>query len=400
MPSQSRALEASFEPSDKSAVPPGSEKIPALEDFDSFFEKLNNLDHVDWRSAHPANPEPKPFFRAAAKPAPISGGKADALAGLRSAVAQVKQSQRPGMAMAAGEAFPPAKRRGMPGAFRFAATAFVLFLVGMGIGWAALSLPGKSSGDTATTIAAPAPALATPGGTPDGLASDPKVALPSKDASSGRLAAIVPLTEVPSGDTAIAKPATRESAGTASAAKSGDGTAVDLAAAKITGGSEMPAPNGKTGESSLPSDEIAANSKTEDASAKNSGSLAPARKAGLKSKAAKTAPAAAAPAAATETQPVDVTTDPAPLAAGGPQYAVQVGACRSTRCVDNYRALVTPLLPANADTLRVIPVPADGSGMQRVRVAPLDKNEAQQLRTALIQADPRLSNAYVVVVHP
>jgi hypothetical protein len=68
--------------------------------------------------------------------------------------------------------------------------------------------------------------------------------------------------------------------------------------------------------------------------------------------------------------------------------------------VDNYRALVTPHLPANANTVRVIPVPADNSGLQRVRVAPLEKSEAQQLRTALVQADPRLSNAYVVEVHP
>src|SRR5579862_4158808 len=176
MPSQSRALEASFEPSDKSAVPLGSEPIPALEDFDSFFEKLNNLEQVDWRSAHPANPEIRPRPQAKQdKDFKATASKADPLAGLKAAVAQAKQSQRSSLGSSTSD-LPPLKSkkpRAISGAFRFAATAFVLFIVGMGIGWAALSLPSKlnSTGGNSTATTAP---------TPNGLVIEPKVSLPDK----------------------------------------------------------------------------------------------------------------------------------------------------------------------------------------------------------------------------
>jgi hypothetical protein len=444
MPSQSRALEASFEPSGKSPVPPGSDTAPALEDFDSFFEKLNSPDPLGWSSAHPSNPGRKaPAGTAANKPAGAAAkpsGQADPLAGLRAAFAQTQPSQPPGTAQASGQEPPPAKRRGISGAFRFAATALVLFMVGMGIGWAALSLPAKMSGDTATTVPVPAPGA--------GTAAEPKVALPAsgrfdgsspkrsavfdgssrersesaQDGSSDRWASIVPLTEVTPGpdsrDAALLKPAAGESSSSNAAEKSGGSAAVDPAEKQIAqgNGAEALGSDGQTADAGGKPAEAAATGKTPDAAARNpsppAGSRKLARKATPRATPVVTAAAAeAGPApsrlfapreepSAVAPEPVQDSSPASSQAATGPRYAVQVGACRSARCIENYRALVAAHLPANADSIRVIPVPADPSGVQRVRVAPLEQSEAQQLRMALIQADPRLSNAYVVVAHP
>ena len=398
MPSQSRALEASFEPSDKSPIPSGSETIPALEDFDSFFEKLNNIEQVDWRTAHPANPErkagavplpgkPADKIKSSGKP---SAEKADPLAGLRAAVAQAKSAQANGTDTKSP--LMSKKGRKVPGAFRFAATAFVLFIVGMGIGWAALSLPAKLTGESSTAVSTtPAPSKT------DGLVIEPKVTLPAKGDvnATDRTATIVPLTEVTPGDSkndaAVLKSSDTGSADTA--AKSDAPVAVDLAAAKAAGAAAVVADKPEltiANQGIQPSDDLIAGRKPE---TKNATSPAKATKTAAKAK-----PAKAAAPVATASKPA--ATSAQQVATGNGHYAVQVGACRSTKCVENYRTLVSTHLPANADHIRVVPVPADASGMQRVRVAPLEKSEAQQLRAALIGADPRLSNAYVVEVRP
>ena len=365
MPSQSRALEASFESSDKQRVPLGTDPVPMLEDFDSFFEKLNSLDRAEWRKAHPANPE---------RPAERVGGKADPLAGLRAA-GQAKQTQIPGKVPAAPR---PARMR-LPGSVRFALTALALFAVGMGIGWAALSLPNRATGDDAATAAkAPVPAQLID------LKSEPLLGTTPAADKSATLAAIVPLTDV----TAAPNEGASESAG----APAPDGS---------QGVSKPFTAGGETGAGTAKSVSAAAAAPGGKAQAARK-QAKPAKSAILTAKQADSAspsavPAQVAPAAAAHTAPA-----PAVAPAGGVHYAVQVGACRSTRCVENYRQLVTAHLPSNSESVRIVPVAAEGKdgGVQRVRVEPLDKSQAQQLKAALIQADARLSGAYVVDLHP
>lgn len=450
MPSQSRAFEASFEPFGKSPVPPGPDTTPALEDFDAFFEKLNSPDPLGWNSAHPANPERKAPAGAAPNPsgakAPAGAAakpsrKADALAGLRAAAVQARRSQSWAGAQSSGQAPPPPRRRGASGAFRFAATAFILFIVGMGIGWAALSLPEKMTGDTATIVPVPArdaqPQVGREARTATGLVTEPKVALPAdgridgssrkrpavpvgssrerselgQDAASDRMASIVPLTEVTPGtaspDTALPKPAGGTSSSADTAEKSSGPVASDSSAQQAAPGDGTVAPGtaGQPAQTSGMIGSAAQPGNAQDASAKHSARRTASRKP-VRQAPPQAPPAAAAAAAeagsAPSTEPGPAQDAPAatPQTAMGPRYAVQVGACRSARCIENYRALIATHLPANADNIRVIPVPADRSGVQRVRVAPLERSEAQQLRLALIQADPRLGKAYVVAVHP
>jgi hypothetical protein len=200
------------------------------------------------------------------------------------------------------------------------------------------------------------------------------------------MASVVPLTEITSSnspaDAATLKstPADSRSNDTAKAASS---LPADLAAAKVA--------TTPTVDSSISDSTVAADDPSipESAPAAESPKSAT-RKGSFKVKATKAiaAPAKSGPAV---TPAAD---------AGAGHYAVQVGACRSAKCIETYRSLVTTHLPSNADHVHVVPLSADGSGVQRIRVAPLEKSEAQQLRTALIQADPRLSTAYVVEVRP
>ncbi len=401
MPSQSRALEASFEPSDTHAGPLGADTGPALEDFDSFFEKLNKLEPPEWRKAHPANPE-QPMSAAAhlqpaAKPAekksaamkptdPGHAAKSDPLAGLRAAMAQARQAQRVDPALKARRV-----RGRIPGAFKFALTALVLFVVGMGIGWAVLSLPDKL-GDAPATASAPAKPLTVES------KSDTVLLTPPADKRSDAMAAIVPLTEVAPGSAAPkAEAAPHPEAG----------LAVDQAAAQAADAQNSDAHSAQTAagdkQSAAATDGLIAPLGATDA-------MAPAETPAVAGAAAPAATQAKhAPARTKPVNPPRVAAIPAvPAASANPDsgipamgdghYAVQVGACRSTKCVDNYRKLIAEHLPSGSDRIRVVAVATEGkdTGMQRVRVAPLDKAAAQQLRTALIQADPRLSAAYVV----
>ena len=423
MPSHSRALEASFEPSDKQAVPLDVDAGPALEDFDSFFEKLNKLEPPEWRKAHPANPEPPlsaaatahPVSKPAAKKpaAPNPGTKADPLAGLRAAMAQARLHVQQEDA-----ARKPGRMRGkLPGAFKFALTALVLFAVGMGIGWAALSLPGKL-GDTPATASAPAASAPVNGLIVESKADALLLAAPAAKLSDTP-AAVVPLSAATPG-TAASK--------TETAPHPDSALPVDLAAAKAAG-AQNAAAHGASGQiadaehaKTSPADtkDVAATdglialAGTADAMAPAAGSAsAPAAtdpaKAQPKRAAAKAKPAKLPPlvslisSAPPETKPPGSNTEsPASSMAGSAHYAVQVGACRSTQCVDNYRKLIAAQMPTGMDRIRVVAVAADGkdTGVQRVRVAPLDKAAAQQLRAALIQADPRLGAAYVVEFRP
>jgi cell division protein FtsN len=107
---------------------------------------------------------------------------------------------------------------------------------------------------------------------------------------------------------------------------------------------------------------------------------------------AATKPAAKAALAGPQATPPAAT---ASGATGSSSYAVQVGACTSTQCVDTYKKLIQPHVGTHPVQV-MQQAAASGSAVQRVRVEPLTKDQAQSLKQTLEQADPRLKNAYVV----
>ena len=82
------------------------------------------------------------------------------------------------------------------------------------------------------------------------------------------------------------------------------------------------------------------------------------------------------------------------VAARNGDFALQVGACSSYGCVQRYRELL--LTHVASDAIRIHKQTTDAGTIQRVRVEPLSRNRAQQLKRKLAAADKRLGNAYVV----
>lgn len=391
MPSHSRALEASFESSDKPAVPLGSDPGPMLEDFDSFFEKLNNLDGPELRksdSPPPSKPLPATGTKVPSSPArkppitPSAPLNVDPLAGLRAAFAQARKAQ------AAESGNKPSRRRSKVAvAVRFALTALVLFAGGMGIGWAALSLPGKIT-ETGKQESSPAKGLIVE------QKADALLTKPAEDKSAHQVV-INPLVETAPGSVPKAESPVKPDQGAVPSETVAPATLpVDVAAKLAVAKSDQTA-----GDKKPDSIQVSGTQVEPGAGGVPERAADPLAVAG-EEKPHDTPVRIIHPASArpTETAGAVATTD----AAGGTRYAVQVGACRSTRCVDSYRKLISAHLSSPADQIHIVAVPSQGKevGVQRVRVAPLDKAQAQQLRASLIQADPRLSEAYVVEFHP
>ena len=84
----------------------------------------------------------------------------------------------------------------------------------------------------------------------------------------------------------------------------------------------------------------------------------------------------------------------APPAVG--RYALQVGACGSNRCVESYRALLKGR--AGSDVIQVITKPAKGgkAEIHRIRISPLTRAEALRLKRELISADSRFGGSYLI----
>jgi hypothetical protein len=403
MPSHSRALEASFESSDKHSSS-GADPVPMFEDFDSFFEKLNTLDKAEWRKDAPpaaARPAGSSAGGPTGKPAAKPVSRADALAGLKAAVAEAKLQAQQAPRME-GKPIPPAlpPRRRVAGALRFALAAVLLFIVGMGIGWLALSLPGRSD----STAAARSETVVV-------IEPKPDAGLLKSGDPMAKMGTLMPLVEsAPKSTPGSTSPA----AGVAEPV-----LPVDLAAAKVANAEALdhegkadatdtsawtkadPSPTAPAATTLAPSTTGAAvvtSTKTP---------VKPSTSKGARTRPAKGSPTRSGDSAAVAA--VEKSATAIPESAASPstgstsgRYAVQVGACRSAKCVDTYRRLVQTHLTGGAEQVRVLPVPAEGSDsqVQRIRIAPLDKAEAMQLQSSLAQADPRLRGAYVVAVHP
>lgn len=81
------------------------------------------------------------------------------------------------------------------------------------------------------------------------------------------------------------------------------------------------------------------------------------------------------------------------------RYAIQVGACSSQRCLDNYRNLLEQHV--SAESIHYVPVLVKGSGrtVQRVRVEFSNLKEAKKVKDLLISTDAQLEGSYVITLN-
>ena len=113
--------------------------------------------------------------------------------------------------------------------------------------------------------------------------------------------------------------------------------------------------------------------------------------------------AAVAPPAAPQTVNPPAAVSPQPAAskvatsATGLHYALQVGACTTNDCRDNYRKILERHV-APAAIHVVVQEGKNGQKVQRIRVEPLGKEEGQALKKKLEAADKLFAGSYLSVV--
>ncbi|MDH5750789.1 MAG: hypothetical protein OEZ59_00040 [Deltaproteobacteria bacterium] len=102
---------------------------------------------------------------------------------------------------------------------------------------------------------------------------------------------------------------------------------------------------------------------------------------------------AAKPSATAQTAPAE-NQAPAAVRSG---YALQVGSCTSHSCVRKFRDIL--LARVSADSIQVISQQLDGDRLvQRIRIAPLDKEQAVRMKDDLARLDERFKGAYMVLL--
>lgn len=382
----SQPLEASFKPAAGQPQEPSGPIDPVVEDFNTFFEKLSALDHLQWSDGDRAGePAPPPPGEAAARPAPRAPRR-KAPAKPAAPRMTVLQSDRDLGAPAGGgsAAVPSAAEvervargritaRDVARFLKLTLVGLLLFALGLAAGWAALSLPGQmnvglpSVSDLMERARSAVPLRREAVGASDALRLEPvKPAAPASQAAG--TAKPIAMAEARS-TTPHARNAARPAAGSgtkaaakpkASAAAHNLGAEDAFDAAEASGGSdriELPA---VTPEAPAPA----------------------------------VAGTAARTAASTPAQPA------ASAQAGGTeQFALQVGACSSYECVQAYRNLL--LRRVTSSRIKVVPsTHAPGqAAIQRIRIEPLGHAEGERLKSELAIMDARFSDAYLIALH-
>ena len=109
-----------------------------------------------------------------------------------------------------------------------------------------------------------------------------------------------------------------------------------------------------------------------------------------------------APTVRTPSAPV-VRTPPAkpaqPLLSRAGGFSLQVGACSSEQCVDRYRKILSAHV--NAEKIQVMRKGSaeEGNLILRVRIAPLERPDADSLKNRLATVDNHFKDAYVIAIN-
>jgi hypothetical protein len=370
-----QSLEASFEPSggrpDGSSGSPGRD--PVVEDFNAFFEKLSSLDSLQWPAETPT--KAKPAAAPQARPAGGSTGAVPAKAA-RPHMTVVKSDTDLGDAPAGPGAEAVAEPRGRATArdvarfLKMTLVGLLLFGLGLGAGWAALSIPGHL--DTG---------------------------MPSFAQLMERTRAITQ----PRMDKAAANQAATAQGTAAPAAPSGDPLrVVEAGRSGTTAGGTKPAGPAMAAGPAPRAPQPAAASQAVRPTPATQTAATTAAPSGIGSD----EPADAAAAGGDiqlpllgGTEPGHAATPAAQAAAGTPQFTLQVGACTSFACVENYRRML--LAKVGSRSIKVVTQPrgAGAASIQRVRIEPLERAEAERLKAELAALDARFKDAYLIALH-
>lgn len=343
-------LESAFEPV-KRANPQDAARLDSeIQNFNDFFARLSTLDDI---SLSPQNSDaerrpPPASAKTAPKPAESKGtpsGRMQVMRSHRTVPPEnpVPLMPRPATAGAAANATPGSR---IGTVLRVLLAGLVLFAVGLGAMWGALSLPGQfAQGKNpwqmlvdAKNAPSPSNTLQDVGGMLDqkSQGSDAVVThSPDEEAEQDRQESIAAATLLePSKAKTVTMAPTKTAAKASARAKPRAEPAPKVAAAMLPG---MIAPQADTSES------------------------------------------------------VSMETTAATVS---DRYALQVGACGSDDCVRKYRTLLEGSV--KPDSIRVVSQLQGTRTVQRIRISPLERSEAERMKDSLTQSDPRFKDAYVV----
>jgi hypothetical protein len=401
--------EIPFEPSG------GDGQDPVVQDFNDFFEKLSALDSLQWSTTPQAAPAAGPARTTAAQAAqaaPAARGTQPA----KPRMTVVKSDRDLGAAPVTAEAVEAVARgritaRDVARFLKLMLVGLMLFALGLAAGWAALSLPGhfdrkmpgfaellertramtlprsEGAGVRADALrvvesarigaAAPSGAAQAANATPIPGSAQASATATSAAASPAASQSAAPHAATTATHTAKARPAARSSAPAAPAKAVQTGQA---GPAGNTPGAAMAAAE----DDSIATGEPETGFVIPTPGTVDEGSVAanPAGSTGM--------------AASTDTAGTDTAGTGA--AAGGPRFSLQVGACTSYACVENYRHLL--LSKVGSRSIRVVTQSrGEGAAIQRIRIEPLAKAEGERLKAELAGVDPRFQDAYLIALH-
>ncbi len=346
MSPESQELESFFQKINAAEAPfrEGLPSHPTSQNFDKFFENLSSIDDLvldEGVSAKPsAEPSPKPAQPERQKQAPMPrmNGAVKKMRIFRS-----DRAESAGFEFGPSEGAPAEIRGGMIGrktaAFiKVAAAGILLFGVGLGSGWAALSLPERLDDRMAAFTNRFKATKAMMEKAPS------RVEFASSASAGNEAAAAEEVTPI------VTTPPEK---GAALAKNKGQVAAMELPAADMFSEKKIV-------------EKLAAPVKADRKRVVAGKNAAPARPG----------------------------QDAAPR-----QFAVQVGACQSSNCVSSYRKLLLPHVAPGAIQVLESAAPEGGGSVQRIRVVSLTESDARRLQKNLAASDARLKDSYTIAVN-
>ncbi len=349
----------------------GNIRDKAQEDFHSFFEKLSSLDDLKWSSEgepQSIQSKAKSAYRQATTPRlrPNPAGnegtrvasrpkmnvvKSDSMAtgkeGLANSVAHLRRSKK----ITSGDA---------TRFLKLALISLLLFGLGLGAGWAALSLPDRFQQKM--------PALARFLENGKNIGTGERYQSLARDGMR-MIERIKPMLGWGSGGNAEYRPGKEKASGPGTSGRKIQGTSSSTRGA-VSGNREQLA-NAK--KAPLDPVRLPAFSRQDSAPSTGNGT-------GI----------------GTTNGTGKTTTKSAYAPNSAPSHILQVGACSSYTCVENFRKLLLGRVSSNSIQI-VKQQSADGSRMiQRIRIGPLGKMDAEELKSSLIALDPQFRGAYII----
>lgn len=368
-----------------------------VEEFNAFFEKLSSLDSLQWtpESETEAPPAPQPEPPAAAPRRKTAERSRASAAGAAGAGAAAGAAAKPKMTVVKSDTDladePPSLVAEVERAARGRITArdvarflkmtmvgLLLFALGLGAGWAALSLPGHMEEVMPNVSRLMERTRTLAGGQAAG-----------ERASAVRTPAAQAERTAPRDRLHVVEADRRAPAGSTESRDAGS----DASASARSQASSAPEHTAATPEAPR---EGAASTASRSESAASAPTIPPPG-IGALDRDIELPSAAGHPDEPVAVSDADGESAAMPAArTGEARFTLQVGACSSYDCVENYRRML--LRNVSSAMIKVVSQ-SRGEGtapIHRIRVQPLDRAAAERLKSDLSAEDPRFRDAYLI----